>query len=104
MYIFRSDNRLEVPITLHLFKGMAEEVALVDSGATENFIDQETVKKLKLGSKKLSELVQLRNIDRTYNQSGSVTHYSASKNWSSVLNFLNVLEISQELERIRTCS
>jgi hypothetical protein len=57
MYIFRSDNRLEVPITLHLFKGMAEEVALIDSGATENFINQETIKKLKLGSKKLSEPV-----------------------------------------------
>ena len=75
MYIFRSDNRLEVPITLHSFKGMAEEVALVDSGATENFIDQETVKKLKLGSRKLSEPIRLRNIDGTYNQSGSVTHF-----------------------------
>jgi hypothetical protein len=53
--VFGSDNRLEVPITLHSFKGMAEEVTLVDSGATENFIDQETIKKLKLGSKKLSE-------------------------------------------------
>jgi len=39
MYIFRSDNRLEIPITLSLLKGMAEEIALVDSGATENFID-----------------------------------------------------------------
>jgi len=75
MYIFRSDNRLEVPITLHSFKGMAEEVALIDSGATENFIDQETVKKLKLRSKKLSEPIRLRNIDGTYNQSGSVTHF-----------------------------
>jgi len=54
---------------------MAEEVALIDSGTTKNFINQETVKRLKLGSKKLSEPVQLRNIDRTYNQSGSVTHY-----------------------------
>jgi hypothetical protein len=75
MYIFRSDNRLEVPITLHSFKGMAEEVALIDSGATENFIDQETIKKLKLGSKKLSEPIRLRNINGTYNQSGSVTHF-----------------------------
>jgi hypothetical protein len=75
MYIFRGDNRLEVSITLHLFKGMAEEVALIDSGATETFINQETVKKLKLGSKKLSECVRLRNIDGTYNQSGSVTHF-----------------------------
>jgi hypothetical protein len=57
MYIFRSDNRLEVPIKLHLFKGMAEELALIDSGATENFIDQETIKKLKLGTRKLKEPV-----------------------------------------------
>jgi hypothetical protein len=75
MYIFRSDNRLEVPITLHSFKGMAEEVAFIDSGAMENFIDQEMVRKLKLGSKKLSEPVRLRNINGTYNQSGSVTHF-----------------------------
>jgi hypothetical protein len=54
---------------------MAEEVALIDSGAMENFIDQETIKKLKLGSKKLSEPVQLRNINGTYNQLGSVTHF-----------------------------
>jgi len=46
---------------------MAEEVTLIDSGATENFINQETVKKLKLGSKKLSEPIRLRNIDGTYN-------------------------------------
>jgi len=75
MYIFRSDNRLEVPITLHSLKGMAEEVTLVDSGTTENFIDQETIRKLKLRSKKLSKPIQLRNIDGTYNQSGSVTHF-----------------------------
>jgi hypothetical protein len=73
MYIFRSDNRFEVPIKLHSFKGMAEEVTLIDSGATENFIDQETIKKLKLGTRKLEEPVRLRNIDGTYNQSGSVT-------------------------------
>jgi hypothetical protein len=36
---------------------MAEEVTLIDSGITENFIDQETIKRLKLGSKKLSESV-----------------------------------------------
>jgi hypothetical protein len=57
MYIFRNDNRLEVPIKLHSFKGMAEKVTLIDSGMTENFIDQETIKKLKLEKRKLEELV-----------------------------------------------
>jgi hypothetical protein len=47
----------QVLFTLHLFKGIAEEVALVDSGAMETFINQETVKKLKLGLKKLNKPV-----------------------------------------------
>jgi hypothetical protein len=75
MYIFRNDNILEVPIKLHLFKGMAEEVTLIDSGATENFINQGTIKKLKLGTRKLEEPVKLRNIDGTYNQSESVKSF-----------------------------
>jgi hypothetical protein len=75
MYIFRNNNRLEVPIKLHLFKGLAEEVTLIDSSTTENFIDQETIKKLKLGTRKLEEPVQLRNIDEMYNQSGSVKSF-----------------------------
>ena len=75
MYIFRTDNRLEIPVSLYSFKGTAEEIALVDSGATENFIDQETIKRLKLGTKKLSESVKLRNIDGSFNKAGSITHY-----------------------------
>ncbi len=75
MYIFRSDNQLEIPITLSLFKGMADEIALVDSGTTENFIDQETIKKLKLGTKKLETPVGLQNIDGTFNKSGQIMHY-----------------------------
>jgi len=39
MYIFRSNNQLEIPITLLLLKGMADEIVLVDSGTTENFIN-----------------------------------------------------------------
>jgi len=58
-----------------LFKGTAEEIALVDSGATENFIDQETIKKLKLGTKKLETPVGLRNIDGTFNKPRQITHY-----------------------------
>ena len=75
MYIFRSDNRLEVPVSLYSFKGKADEVALVDSGATENFIDQETITRLKLGTKKMDQPIKLQNIDGTYNKAGSITHY-----------------------------
>ncbi len=75
MYIFRSNNQLEIPITLLLLKGMADEIVLVDSGTTENFINQETIKKLTLSNKKLETLVGLRNIDGTFNKSGQITHY-----------------------------
>jgi len=75
MYIFRSDNRLEVPVSLYSFKGKADEVALVDSRATENFIDQETITRLKLGTKKMDQPIKLRNIDGSYNKAGSITHY-----------------------------
>ena len=61
--------------TLSLFKGTADEIALVDSGTTENFIDRETIKKLKLGTKKLETPVGLWNIDRTFNKLGQITHY-----------------------------
>jgi len=54
---------------------MAEEIALVDSGATKNFIDWETIKKLKLGTKKLETPVGLQNIDGTFNKSRQITHY-----------------------------
>jgi hypothetical protein len=43
MYIFRA-NRIELPLSVHSLNGMAEEKALIDSGAMENFIDEATVK------------------------------------------------------------
>lgn len=60
---------------MHSIKGMADELALVDSGAMENFIDQETVKRLKLGTKKLEVPVNLHNIDGTKNKAGKITHF-----------------------------
>jgi len=58
-----------------LFKGIVEKVALINSGITENIIDQDIVKRLKLEARKLDQAVKLRNIDETYNQSGGVTHF-----------------------------
>ncbi len=54
---------------------MADEIVLVDSSVTENFINQETIKKLKLSIKKLETPVGLQNIDGTFNKSGQITHY-----------------------------
>jgi hypothetical protein len=59
VYIFNSFNKLEVPITLHLSKGTAKEKALIDSGAMENFIDQKTADRLKIGARKLENHIRL---------------------------------------------
>jgi hypothetical protein len=74
VYWFNSSDKLELPISIHSFKGTAEEIALVDSGAMENFIDQKLVNKLKLGTQRLEQPIKLQNIDGTFNQTGQITH------------------------------
>jgi len=45
-----------MPFDLYTFKGKVEECALVDSGATANFIDYKTVTRLQLGTQKLNNI------------------------------------------------
>jgi len=59
---------------LHTFKGKVEEMALIDSGATANFIDYRTVARLRLRTQKLQQLRSVWNIDGTLNWSGDITH------------------------------
>ena len=74
LFIFKG-NRLEIPIQYHSFKDTQEHLALVNSGAMENFMDQATIKKLKLGTKKLKYQIPVRNIDGTNNKAGHITDY-----------------------------
>jgi hypothetical protein len=74
MYISRY-NSVKMPFELYSFKGKAEEVALIDSGTTENFVDYKMVARLWLGTKKLEQSRPVWNINGTQNLSGDVTHY-----------------------------
>jgi hypothetical protein len=49
-------NSVTMPFKFETFKGKVEETALIDSGATENFIDYKTVERLRLGTKKLEQI------------------------------------------------
>jgi len=63
-----------MPFDLYSTKGKEEEHALVDSGATANFIDYKTIKRLGLGSIKLNTNRSVKNIDGTLNRAGDITH------------------------------
>jgi len=47
---------------------------LLDSGATENFIDHATVARLRLGTKKLNFQRPVYNVNGTMNRHGTITH------------------------------
>ena len=49
--------------------------ALLDSGATHNFIDQRTLKNLGLGTRTLSLPREVKNVDGTPNQGGTISRF-----------------------------
>jgi hypothetical protein len=55
--------------------GMAAEVALVDSGATENFLNHDMAKRLGITPRLLAMPRVMNNIDGTTNQQGLIHHY-----------------------------
>jgi hypothetical protein len=54
---------------------MADIKALVDSGATDNFIHPNFVKRMRLGQRELDKPKNIYNINDTTNKSGQITHY-----------------------------
>jgi Aspartyl protease len=59
-------------LTFSSAKKMATEKALLDSGATENFIDPRMVKKLGIGTVELTQPRMVYNVDRMENQGGQI--------------------------------
>jgi hypothetical protein len=60
---------------IHSIAKRAEAIALVDSGATENFMNLTYAKWLCLPIKKMSTPRKLFNVDGTENKSGELQHY-----------------------------
>ena len=54
---------------------MTKTEALLDCGATYNFIDPQTIKTLAMGTNPLKQLLIVHNVDGTINQGGTITHY-----------------------------
>jgi hypothetical protein len=53
----------------------AERQVLVDSGATDNFINPKLLRRMKIGQVLLQRTQIIWNIDGTHNKAGSITHY-----------------------------
>jgi hypothetical protein len=71
MYISKK-KLLQLPVNIVTYQGRQEDIALIDSGATNNFIDFRTVNKLGLGTRKISRPIELYNVDGTHNQDGKI--------------------------------
>ena len=64
-----------MPFSFHTYLGKAEEKALIDSGATDNFIDYKSVVRLRLGTKALKQHRPVRNVDGSLNRAGTISRY-----------------------------
>ena len=64
---------IEVKLAIHLESDI-DEMALIDSGAGGNFIDEATASKLQLIRTELRRHIVVRNVDGTQNHQGQITH------------------------------
>jgi Aspartyl protease len=68
-------NSMNIPFVFESVHGTANEKALLDSGATECFLDEQMVSRLGIGTKQLPTPRKVHNVDGTENQSGTITEY-----------------------------
>jgi hypothetical protein len=68
-----NDNAILVPFSIHLKDKMTKEQALINSGATENFLDYWTIKHIGIGTQKLEQPQPIINADGTPNGWGALT-------------------------------
>jgi len=68
-------NSVQIEFAVISYKQETKEIGLLDTRATENFINSETVKKLHLGMKELPYQRPIFNVDGTPNRQGKISHY-----------------------------
>jgi hypothetical protein len=66
---------LRIPTLLQTSHSTAERQVLVDSGATDNFISEQLLKRMKIGKLHLQKPRTIWNIDGTHNKAGTVKDF-----------------------------
>src|SRR5580693_3645041 len=74
MYIRRL-NTMKLSVPVQTARITAEQTALLDSGATENFISHRTWRALGIGRQQLDKSIPVHNVDGTKNHLGNIRHY-----------------------------
>src|SRR5580698_6195211 len=64
------------PLSFTTARHMTQETALLDTGATHNFLDLRTVIRLGIGTKKLKQPRTVSNVDGTKNKAGLISKYA----------------------------
>ena len=66
---------LRIPTLLQTSHSTAERQVLIDSGATDNFISERLLKRMKIGKLHLQKLRTIWNIDGTHNKAGTIKDF-----------------------------
>src|SRR6202453_2212369 len=74
MHSSKADS-VTIAILVKMWHKETKTEALLDSGATNNFIDERAVNSLNLGTRKLPQTLQVNNVDGSTNRAGNVTKF-----------------------------
>jgi hypothetical protein len=74
MYI-KSVKSMKINFTFKTMLTVAEKEALLDSGASENFIDTEVWRELRIGRFRLARSIPVHNMDGMINKQGNIEYY-----------------------------
>jgi hypothetical protein len=68
-------NSMTISLTVNMWHKTTKVEALLDCGATHNFIDPQTISSLNMGTRLLPQPLIVRNVDGTVNRDGTITRY-----------------------------
>ncbi len=67
---------MQIPVLFKSTHASAKRGVLADSGATNNFINSQLLKRLQISYLPVTTPIKIWNVDRTLNQDGNITHYT----------------------------
>ena len=75
VYIRSMLKSMRIRLTFKMISTVARDKALLDSGATKNFLDLQTWKELRIGHFQLEKPIPIQNVDGTTNSAGNIKYF-----------------------------